>query len=132
MKKTSSKKGFSLIELIVVIAVIAAIAAVIVPSIGNMSGAAKNASDQRNVQLWNEMYSNAYAMVSGGVPTGWTKVTDTMPTATASGKSNIADLNVVYTMADGTNMSFNAPGFAIAGNSTLTFTVGSGLTLVKK
>jgi type IV pilus assembly protein PilA len=132
MKQANRKKGFSLIELIVVIAVIAAIAAVIVPQFGNISGAAKNSADQRNVQLWNETYANAYAFVSGGVATGTTKVTDTMPTADIAAASNVAAFEVTYTLSDGTNMTFAAPAFTIAGNSTVAFVVGKGLSLTKK
>jgi prepilin-type N-terminal cleavage/methylation domain-containing protein len=127
--KQRSKKGFSLIELIVVIAVIAAIAAVIVPQFGNMSGAAKNAADQRNVQLWNEVYSNAYAMTSGGNTTGMTITTPIPATIAASYAKNslVPALGVVVTLADGTNMSFVAPNFTIVGEKTYNFTEGQGL-----
>lgn len=113
MKKTSSKKGFSLIELIVVIAVIAAIAAVIVPSITNFNQEAKNTADKRNVQLWNQTYleaSSAGADVS--------KVKATSGVAGAGG----ADAFSVNTMVGDTKVFFNAPAFTIAGNQKLTYT----------
>jgi type IV pilus assembly protein PilA len=133
--KQRSKKGFSLIELIVVIAVIAAIAAVIVPQFGNMSSAAKNAADMRNVQLWNETYSNAYALVgdtAAGATIGGmtvTKVTglDTTDASTYAKDGKVPTLDVVVTQADGTAMTFHADTFTIVGGSTYTFKKGTGL-----
>jgi len=120
MKKTS-KKGFSLIELIVVIAVIAAIAAVIVPQFGNISGAAKASADQRNVQLWNEAYSNAYAMDQTTLSHGFT-----LPTALSNGAAPV--LNVQYNVS-GQLMNFYAEGFSMKGNKTITFSASKGLIL---
>jgi prepilin-type N-terminal cleavage/methylation domain-containing protein len=141
MKQASKKKGFSLIELIVVIAVIAAIAAVIVPQFGNMSGAAKNAADQRNIQLWNEVYSNAYALVGttvdktngalGGMTlvTGFTGLADDTAYTT---KGVVPALAVDVLLSDGaTHTTFSAPTFAVAGSGTYYFHSGTGINTTK-
>lgn len=123
--KQRSKKGFSLIELIVVIAVIAAIAAVIVPQFTNISGAAKNAADQRNVQLWNEVYANAYA-ISGGAG-GTAPTNGTLPTnVNAVAGGSVPNIDVSFTLS-GAVMNFNAPGFNMEGNKNYTFNVGGGI-----
>ncbi len=118
--KQRSKKGFSLIELIVVIAVIAAIAAVIVPQFGNISGAARQSADQRNIQLWNEAYSNAYAMDQSTIVTGYT-----LPTALDG--TNAPVLNVQYNVS-GQLMNFYAEGFSLKGTGTLKFVPGEGVS----
>jgi prepilin-type N-terminal cleavage/methylation domain-containing protein len=127
MKQVSKKKGFSLIELIVVIAVIAAIAAVIVPQFSNISGAAKNSSDQRNVQLWNEVYSNVYA-INGDTTYAGTYVTGNFPTAAdGSQGTNCAEINYTVNVS-GTAMKFYAPSFTWAGTqaNTYKFSAGNG------
>jgi prepilin-type N-terminal cleavage/methylation domain-containing protein len=122
MKQVSKKKGFSLIELIVVIAVIAAIAAVIVPQFSNISGAAKNSTDKRNAQMWNEVYSNAYALdgdntYGSGVSTITASITSVPEIA--------KNINV-----SGTYMNFYAPSFSFVGDkkSNYGFTAGKGFT----
>ena len=116
MKKSSSKKGFSLIELIVVIAVIAAIAAVIVPSITNFNQEAKNTADKRNVQLWNQTYleaSSAGANMSTATATNG---------AAGTGKATAFS---VPSNVGSTTVYFNAPAFNIAGNKALSYTAGA-------
>lgn len=131
MKQVSKKKGFSLIELIVVIAVIAAIAAVIVPQFSNISGAAKNSADQRNVQLWNEVYANAYAVI--GTETGnANNITMVNWPAANSTSATVTNIDVSY-LAGGTGgsaMNFNAPGFTLVGSQAnkYGFTIGKGIT----
>lgn len=123
MKKTSSKKGFSLIELIVVIAVIAAIAAVIVPSISNFSNEAKITADNRNVQLWQQVYLEGRA--AGAT---WT---NTAPAATIAKDAEVPALTGSTKVGvGGTTVNFNAPKFTFAAGSG-TFTAADGLTFVK-
>jgi len=61
MAGSSSSKGFSLIELIVTIAVIAILSGTIMWLLFGVRGAALAATDERNVQLWNSVYSNTIA-----------------------------------------------------------------------
>jgi prepilin-type N-terminal cleavage/methylation domain-containing protein len=127
MKQVSKKKGFSLIELIVVIAVIAAIAAVIVPQFSNISGAAKNSSDQRNVQLWNEVYANAYALNGDGAYTA----TGSLPNAAITGSTSTTVSAIDYSVSvSGTIMKFSAPSFTFVGSqaTAYSFSVGNGFT----
>lgn len=116
MKKSSSKKGFSLIELIVVIAVIAAIAAVIVPSITNFNAEAQRTADRRNVQLWNQTYLEAFsAGATADAPSAW-RTDDTHVTA-LSEQVNVGT----------TPVTFNAPAFVLqAGTIDAGATAGTG------
>lgn len=50
MKKILTKKGFTLIELIVVIAILAILAAILIPSITNYITEAENARDSANAR----------------------------------------------------------------------------------
>jgi type IV pilus assembly protein PilA len=118
MKKISSKKGFSLIELIVVIAVIAAIAAVIVPSISNFNDEARRTSDSRNVQLWNQTYLEARAANAAGMPA--------VEAAYASGET-VPAIHATATVGVGdTDIVFDAPEFTL-GAGSVTFAEGTGL-----
>jgi type IV pilus assembly protein PilA len=125
MKKSSNKKGFSLIELIVVIAVIAAIAAVIVPSITNFSSEAKKTADKRNVQLWNQVYLEAKAAGATGLNTNIGAVTR---------NSNVPAINAYTTLGVGnTNVTFSSPSFTLTfggctwdTNNGLSYTPASG------
>jgi len=56
------EKGFSLIELIVVVSVIAVISTVILPMMMDMAGTGRIVTEQRNIQLWNGVYLDAYAV----------------------------------------------------------------------
>jgi prepilin-type N-terminal cleavage/methylation domain-containing protein len=117
MKKISSKKGFSLIELIVVIAVFAAIAAVIVPSITNFNEEARDTSADRNVQLWNQTYLEAAAAGATGLPNALTDDTH-CPEIAAT-----ADVG-------GTTVTFNAPAFDTVDAGTMTFDAAANPPLV--
>jgi len=118
MKQVSKKKGFSLIELIVVIAVIAAIAAVIVPQFSNISGAAKNATDKRNVQMWNEVYSNAYALDSDNA---YSSGISALSASTSSVPVISNSMNV-----SGAMMNFYAPSFSFVGTAKTNYSFVSG------
>lgn len=50
MKKLTSKKGFTLIEMLVVIAIIAVLVAIIVPTVTNSTAKAKYATDAANLR----------------------------------------------------------------------------------
>ena len=50
MKKLTSKKGFTLIEMLVVIAIIAILVAIIVPTVSNATAKAKYAADAANLR----------------------------------------------------------------------------------
>ncbi len=110
------------------IAVIAAIAAVIVPQFGNLTGAAKNAADLRNAQLWNDAYANAYALAqSQNLETGYS-----MPyTADAPVNGSVNEINTSFNLS-GQIVNFTSPGFTITGNWTTTnFVLGKGIVLTK-
>ena len=52
MKKILTKKGFTLIELIVVIAILAILAAILIPSLTNYLAKATQAKDQANARSY--------------------------------------------------------------------------------
>jgi type IV pilus assembly protein PilA len=80
MKKILTKKGFTLIELIVVIAILAILAAILIPSITNYITEAEEARDMANAR---SLYSEAVLNLStgGAIPTLPTGCTSTGTTA---------------------------------------------------
>jgi prepilin-type N-terminal cleavage/methylation domain-containing protein len=98
LKKTAVK-GFSLVEMLVVIAVIGVIAAIAIPSIGNINGAAKTTTDQRNAQSIIEVYQ---AGLAAGI---------TWPAFTTSG-GLVSDVvtGVKAGSGDFSGMLFQVPG----------------------
>ena len=63
--RNSSKKGFSLVEMLVVIAVIGVLTAIAIPIIGRINEQAKVAKDNRNAQAVVTMYNAARAAGAG-------------------------------------------------------------------
>ena len=62
MKKRNSKKGFTLVELVIVIAVIAILAGVLIPTFGNVIEKANaSACQQEAANLWKEIYARFYS-----------------------------------------------------------------------
>ena len=59
--KTKSKKGFSLVELLVVIAVIGVIAAIAIPAMSGIFENSSNAKNRRNAQSIASLYSSLRA-----------------------------------------------------------------------
>ena len=58
MKKRNSKKGFTLVELVIVIAVIAILAGVLIPTFGGIvKKAQKSAAEQAAMNAWKEAYA---------------------------------------------------------------------------
>lgn len=68
MKKILTKKGFTLIELIVVIAILAILAAILIPSLTNYISEANQAKNKANARA---LYSEAVLSLStgGSLPT---------------------------------------------------------------
>ncbi|MBN1403114.1 MAG: type II secretion system protein [Opitutales bacterium] len=115
----SRQKAFSLVELIVVVSVIAVLAAVIIPMLFDMSGTGRITTETRNVQLWNQTYTDAYA-------TGAPELTTANDWATAS--SRLA-AGVTANLANGTvTFACQEPEFINVGDPT--FVPGRGITAV--
>ena len=80
MKKVLTKKGFTLIELIVVIGILAVLAVVLIPSIMNYVGEAREARNTANARAIYSEVSASAAMgtltvaekTAGGVACNWT------------------------------------------------------------
>ena len=82
MKKVLTKKGFTLIELIVVIGILAVLAVVLIPSIMNYVGEARTARNNANARALYSEVSAELAMgtlpatpltrTEGGVKCDWT------------------------------------------------------------
>ena len=68
MKKILTKKGFTLIELIVVIAILAILAAILIPSVTNYLDRARIARDQANVRSYYTALM-LYESAGGSAPT---------------------------------------------------------------
>ena len=77
MKKRNSKKGFTLVELVIVIAVIAILASVLIPTFGNIiTKANESAARQNAVNIYREVYALDLAdgKLDGNITdTGYTK-----------------------------------------------------------
>ena len=72
MKKRNSKKGFTLVELVIVIAVIAILASVLIPTFGgiidkaNQSAALQEAKNEYTAYLTTVDYSQGYTQIADG------------------------------------------------------------------
>jgi len=88
MKKILTKKGFTLIELIVVIAILAILAAILIPSITNYIDEAEKARDQANVRSYYSalLLSEATGGTAPSAPTGATCTGTTDLSCTLNGR----------------------------------------------
>lgn len=78
-------RGFSLIELIVVIAVIAALSVVMVPAISSFTDITADTTEQRTIQVWNNIYLQAVAAVpSFGENDNWAQVSQQLATGVST------------------------------------------------
>jgi len=126
MKQAKRNKGFSLIELIVVIAVIAAIAAVIVPQFTNITGAARNATDQRSAQMWNQVYQDVYAITNGDNGIDITAGDDLPGAQVIAAGEDVPGIDITVSV-NGADMQFTAAGFTLEGSSGYAIVEGTGL-----
>jgi prepilin-type N-terminal cleavage/methylation domain-containing protein len=109
-------KGFSLVELIVVIAIIGIIAGVIIPIVSNVRDASQLAIQSRNIQTWNQIYTNACAADSTIASVAdWSEVSNSLE---AGVTANVGDKAVTF--------ACQKPQFINAGNPT--FVPGKGIT----
>ena len=94
MKKRNSKKGFTLVELVIVIAVIAILAGVLIPT---FSGIVTKANQSAVQQEAANIYKEVYALdLSDGVLDGKDAA------ATDGGKIVVGDKKFIYTVSNGT------------------------------
>lgn len=81
-----SKKGFTLVELVVVIAILAILAAIAIPAVIGIINSANTSSAQSDASTLDAACKNFYAGVVSGTINEGTKgsVTDTLPASTAA------------------------------------------------
>ncbi|HCT62761.1 MAG TPA: type IV pilin [Erysipelotrichaceae bacterium] len=113
MKKILTKKGFTLIELIVVIAILAILAAILIPSIINYIDEANGAKLQANARSEYSRVMLSHA-TTNGVPT--------LPNSTTAMTSATP-----YTLADNTTSCTTT--FTTVSISAFSCTTGTGASL---
>ena len=74
--KKQSKKGFTLVELVVVIAVLAVLAAIAIPSVISVLNEGSESAGQTNASMVNEACYNFYALIKTGSIDNQTKYPD--------------------------------------------------------
>lgn len=108
--------GFSLIELIVVIAIMAVLAGIILPVVMDLRTTSGLASQQRNIQLWNQIYSEACSAKQDLASVGdWNTISNDLA---AGVTANVGDKAVTFACPK--------PPFINAGEPT--FVPGKGIT----
>ncbi|HNX05754.1 MAG TPA: prepilin-type N-terminal cleavage/methylation domain-containing protein [Opitutales bacterium] len=117
MNTRRDRSGFSLIELIVVVSVIAVLAGFAIWHVIGVTEASRNVADQRNVQTWNQAYSNVMA-ANPSFATDYPSWSD------ASGQL-AAGVNITV---DGETMTITASKPRFGGNGDPTFSPGTGIT----
>lgn len=87
LKMTKSKKGFTLIELIVVIAILGVLAMLVVPKLSGFKASADNRVNEVNAKLLSNVAQMYAATHDGAYPNsaGWTATFSTMDEANAFG-----------------------------------------------
>ena len=105
--KRNTKKGFTLVELVIVIAVIAILAGVLIPTFSNVVAKAQKSAEQQEVlNAWKECY--ALDMTDGALDgkEGDTDITHTKGTYSVNGSV------ATFTLSNGTYIaSYNGTSF---------------------
>jgi len=117
MTRRASNKAFSLIELIVVISIIAIVAGALTIHTLGVVGASNKASDKRNAQMWNEVYTNVVAVEPSFSNLSW-----------SDASSNLAAGVAINVGSDKMNFYAPKPSFHSSGDPT--FIAGIGITNV--
>ena len=123
--KKQTKKGFTLVELVIVIAVIAILSAILIPTFGNVISQAKENAAQEDARTAYQQFLMDNS--ENDIVTSENYTAYILVDATVSNSSSISNATYVYSFADGalkkvefSEVAGAETGAAITVNTTLT------------
>ena len=124
-----SKKGFTLVELVVVIAILAILAAIAIPAVVSIINSANTSSGQSDASTLNNACKEFYAGVTSGSINDNNKgsITKSLPSPTASttARKSAADLLTVKDAQDYSGLAIKTEDMVYVTKKFDSFTVGT-------
>ena len=124
-----SKKGFTLVELVVVIAILAILAAIAIPAVVSIINSANTSSGQSDASTLNNACKEFYAGVTSGSINDNNKgsITKSLPSPTASttARKSAADLLTVKDAQDYSGLAIKTEDMVYVSKKFDSYTVGT-------